>query len=58
MKKVKVKILNSIVGANFSYSAGQEVEMEEAQYNAIKAHCELLSKPKATKKKPNNVREL
>lgn len=57
MKKVKVKFKNSCAGNGFSYSANQEVEIDEALYNSLKAHCELLKKP-TQKKKPKNVREL
>ena len=58
MAKVKVKFKNSIAGVDFSYSAGQEVELDEAFYNTIKAHCELVQKTTPKKKATKNVRNL
>lgn len=52
----KVKILNSICGANFNFSAGQVVEITEEMYKGIRAHCAVIEE--AEKPKAKNVRKL
>ena len=55
----KVKIINSIAGVNFSFSAGQEVEITDELYKGIKAHCEIIKEAKtASKNTKDSVRKL